>query len=119
MSRFDDLRPHFGLPTFDRFPQFSALLRFAEQVLSMCRRKPQKAIKVGHLSVPAFRVRAYAIICDNRQNTLDPLTFRRKPNTADARPQMSGSGSLVSHQPMRPWAKTGDCVRCSFGAASL
>ena len=93
--RFDNSSPPFGLPTFDRFPQFSALPRFAEQVLPLCCRKLQKAIKVGHHSVPAVRVRALAIICDNQSDTYALSAPRHKRKTTDARPRGMAVAVLV------------------------
>ena len=52
---------------------------------SVCCRKRQKSIKVGHSSVTIFRGRALLDICDNQQNTHGPLIIRKKRNAADAR----------------------------------
>ena len=94
--------PPGGLPTFDRFPWFSALLRFAEQVFSICCRKRLKAIKVGHSCCYLPRARSFEYL---RQSTkyACPLDLAQQAKPRDARPRVKTHGDVGSHHPHIFW----------------
>ena len=72
---------NFGLPTLDRFPQFSAIALNWRRLASRDCRKQQKSIKLGHFyCYPLPRSRSFSIR-NHRQSTLGPSIFLRKRNT--------------------------------------